>query len=243
MVPPVQLDPHSQLLSHPLIRNAESLPSYYTTVFKVFFAAFAILMSLRLYVRASSCLLTCASLMAGWVCKNSSTSLWCSSSASCWSWFSWWPSISTTSSAWCWSRSRCGGFLGNNVSHQRGGVEKDQGWWIKTWQPQPLWSPLLWKVLPWINILATPDDHVLHPPDNLPIPMLVNHCSVPESKKNTNWLSTCWKYTTSNITYVMGLPSMEPSVLPNHFISLGLVTPVAQHRRVPTGHKFALQYN
>ena len=75
MVPPVQLDPHSQLLSHPLIRNAESLPSYYTTVFKVFFAAFAILMSLRLYVRASSCLLTCASLMAGWVCKNSSTSL------------------------------------------------------------------------------------------------------------------------------------------------------------------------
>ena len=136
-----------------------------------------------------------------------------------------------------------GGFLGNNVSHQRGGVEKDQGWWIKTWQPQSLWSPWLWKVLPWINILATPDDHVLHPPDNLPVPMLVNHCSVPKSKKNTNWLSTCWKYTTSNITYVMGLPSMEPSVLPNHFISLGLVTPVAQHRRVPTGHKFALKYN
>ena len=108
MVSPVQLDPHSQLLSHPLIRNAESLPSC-LQVFKVFFAAFAMLMSVRLYVRASSCLLTCASLMAGWVCKNSSTSLWCSSSASSWSWFSWWPSISTTSSAWCWSWSRCWG--------------------------------------------------------------------------------------------------------------------------------------
>ena len=114
---------------------------------------------------------------------------------------------------------------------------------MKTWQPQSRWSPWLWKVLPWINILATPDDHVLHPPDNLPITMLVNHCSVPKKQKEYKWVFNMLKIYNSNNTYVMGLPSMEPSVLPNHFISLGLVTPVAQHRRVPTGHKFALQYN
>ena len=38
------------------------------------------------------------------------------------------------------------------------------------------------------------------------------------------------------------LPSVEPAVLPNDLLGLGLVAPVAQHRRVPAGHQLALHY-
>ena len=35
------------------------------------------------------------------------------------------------------------------------------------------------KMLPWINVLSTPNDHVLHPTNNLSIAVLVNHGCVP----------------------------------------------------------------
>ena len=34
-------------------------------------------------------------------------------------------------------------------------------------------------LIPGIDIFAPPYDHILHPSDNLPISIFVNHCSVP----------------------------------------------------------------
>ena len=44
-------------------------------------------------------------------------------------------------------------------------------------------------LIPGIDIFAPPYDHILHPSDNLPISIFVNHCSVPakvERSKGNN---------------------------------------------------------
>ena len=43
-------------------------------------------------------------------------------------------------------------------------------------------------MLPGIDILPTPYDHIFHPSNNLSIPMLVNHCSVPAKAREWNWI-------------------------------------------------------
>ena len=47
------------------------------------------------------------------------------------------------------------------------------------------------EMLPGINILSTPYDHVLHPTNNLSISVLVNYCCVPENLSEVNICPRC----------------------------------------------------